>query len=213
MCAVCDVFWCCCYRRTVPHIHTQFLTFRHFTNSIIQNGYNISVDPTNCSQYYLCAGPSQSSFVYECLNGYVYNSVDKSCKRKNSNADCSTINCAANPNRYVVYPGDRAYYAFCLNNGGISNPIMFRCADPENSEFIQATRKCVFQCKTEGRVADPKNCQLYYECYRIGSTYISRSQKCITGFIFDDTKKRCVAGTCPSSTTSPASPTSSTSAS
>lgn len=74
---------------------------------------------------------------------------------------------------------------------------MFRCSDPDNFQFNQVTRQCVFQCRSEGRVADTENCQRYYECYRVGLSYVSRRQSCIAGFIYDATTKRCVAGSCP----------------
>lgn len=156
------------------------------------------IDPTNCSQYYQCTGPLGDSLLYECPSGFVYNPVDKNCKRRASAADCITVNCAANPNLYVVYPGDRGYYAFCLFTNGVNDPIMFRCDDPVNFQYNQAERRCIFQCRAEGRVPDLDNCQKYYECFRIGATYISRQQSCIRGYIYNDTVKQCVRGTCPS---------------
>lgn len=157
----------------------------------------ISTDPSNCSQYYLCNGALGQSLLYECINGFVYNPVDKSCKRRITINDCFTINCAANVNRYVAYPGDRAYYAFCLETNGVIDPLMFRCEDPENFQFNQATRRCAFQCRAEGRVADKQNCRRFYECFRVGTTYVSRTQNCIDGYIFDSTVRQCVRGTCP----------------
>lgn len=127
----------------------------------------------------------------------MYNPVEKNCKRRASAADCVTVNCAANPNLYVVYPGDRGYYAFCLFTNGVVDPIMFRCDDPVNFQYNQAERRCIFQCRAEGRVPDLDNCQKYYECFRVGATYISRQQTCIRGYIYNDTLKQCVRGTCP----------------
>lgn len=87
---------------------------------------------------------------------------------------------------------------------------MFRCDDPENFKYDSTLRQCLFQCKAEGRVADHQDCQQYYECYRVGSSmsYVSRRQKCITGFKFDETLKRCILGTCETApTTTPAATT------
>lgn len=126
----------------------------------------------------------------------MYNPPEKNCKRRVSAADCVTINCAANPNLYVVYPADRGYYAFCLTVNGVIDPIMFRCDDPVNFQYNQAQRRCIFQCRAEGRVADMEDCQKYYECFKVGATYISRQQTCIKGYIYNDTVKQCVKGAC-----------------
>lgn len=83
---------------------------------------------------------------------------------------------------------------------GVIDPLMFRCDDPENFQYNQATRQCTFQCRAEGRVPDRTNCQGYYECFRIGANYVSRLQSCITGYIYNDTVKQCVRGTCPATT-------------
>lgn len=134
--------------------------------------------------------------LYECPAGFVYNPPEKNCKRRVSASDCVTINCAANPNLYVVYPGDRGYYAFCLTVNGVIDPIMFRCDDPVNFQYNQAQRRCIFQCRAEGRVPDLEDCQKYYECFKVGATYISRQQTCIRGYIYNDTVKQCVKGSC-----------------
>lgn len=96
----------------------------------------------------------------------------------------------------MVYPGDRAYYAFCLENNGIVDAIMFRCDDPDNFQFNQVTRRCAFQCQAEGRVADKTNCRQYYECFRVGTAYVSRLQTCIDGYIYDGILRQCVRGSC-----------------
>lgn len=127
-------------------------------------------------------------------SGFTYNSLTKQCKRRVLPSDCSTVNCASNPDQYVIYPADPSYYALCLVTDGAITPIIFKCVDPE--QFVQSQRRCVFQCKKEGRVADAKDCTRYYECYRNGLSYITMHQKCLTGFKFDADANGCVQGTC-----------------
>lgn len=134
---------------------------------------------------------------YECPSGYVFSSAQNGCKRRAIPSDCSTINCASNRDKYVAYPADPSYYALCLFTDGASTPIIFRCADPINEKFIQSQRRCLFQCKAEGRTPDAKDCSKFYECYRNGLNYASVHQRCLNGFIFSNETKGCVKGTCP----------------
>lgn len=155
----------------------------------------MSVDPSNCSQYYFCEGPRGASMAYECPPRHVYKSLEKECKRQILSSDCTKINCASNTDQFVGYPPDPSYYVMCLITDGTSTPIAFKCA--LNEQFIPSERKCVFQCKKEGRAADGKDCTKYYECYRNGFSFVTMHQKCLNGFIFSSEANGCVKGTCP----------------
>ncbi|KAG4080391.1 hypothetical protein HA402_010459 [Bradysia odoriphaga] len=168
------------------------------TTGITCTGTGYFPNPLNCSQYFFCQKPQGSSMPYECPSGFAYNSQTKQCKRRILPADCSTINCASNPDRYVAYGPDPSYYALCLVTDGVIAPIMFKC--PTAEQFVQSQRRCVFQCKQEGRVVDAKDCTKYYECYRSGLNFITLHQKCLTGFIFSSEVNGCVEGTCPEGT-------------
>lgn len=134
---------------------------------------------------------------YACPSGYTYNSLKTECKRRILPSDCSTVKYASNTDQYVAYPGDPSLYALCLVTDGTLTPIVFRCADPLNEQFIQAQGRCVFQCKKEGRVPDGKDCSRYFECFRYGLNYVSLHQKCLNGFIFNVEVNGCVRGKCP----------------
>lgn len=153
------------------------------------------LDPVNCSQYYVCAGASGLSQLYECPVGFVYNSKTHFCTSQTS--ACSAINCTSNANRYVAFATDRDYYAFCLNNAGVSAPIMFKCPNA-NFKFNQSSQRCEFECPYPGRFSDPSNCRSYYECYLnvANLTYIVLRDSCLSGYYFNQWSMDCRAGSC-----------------
>lgn len=154
------------------------------------------LDPLNCSQYFFCAKLQGASMAYECPNGFVYNSLARECRRRIIPSDCRIVsNCAANPGKYVPYPGDASYYAWCLIDVGSISTLVFKC--PDSEQFVQSKQQCEFQCKKEGRVADAKDCARYYECFPNGLTFITYHQKCLTGFKFSSEENGCIEGTCP----------------
>lgn len=143
--------------------------------------------------------------------GFVWNSLANKCSRRILPSDCRTVNCASNPDQYVGYPADPSLYVLCLVSDG--SPITFRLADvriylhrfdkfesflrcADSEQFIPSQRRCVFQCKNEGRFADSKDCSKYYECYRNGLSFSTMHRSCLTGSIFDSEENDCVEGTC-----------------
>lgn len=159
-------------------------------------------DPVDCTQYYFCSGPSGNSRVYQCPSGFAYNPLTRMCRSTSgSSENCAQINCTAeNENRYKAYPGDRGYYAFCLEDIGVSAPIMFKCPDPVNFKFNETSQRCEFECRYEGRVPDYTNCQAYYECLlETSSSFIWQRQACIVGYIFNQYLEQCVPGNCSAS--------------
>ncbi|KAJ6645644.1 hypothetical protein Bhyg_00851 [Pseudolycoriella hygida] len=145
-------------------------------------------NPLNCSQYVFCEKAEGNLVVYECPNGFVYNSLTKGCKRKVLPADCGTINCASTPNQFAAYPPDASFYALCE---GSTKPTVFKC--PDSELFVPSLRRCVFQCKKEGRFVDGRDCSKYYECYRNGLSYILLHQTCLSKFIFNAETNGCEA--------------------
>lgn len=155
------------------------------------------VDPTDCSQYYYCEDASLSSKVYQCPPGYSYNSVTTLCRR----SGCQTINCTENADHYVALPDNNIYFAYCLDDLGVSLPIMFRCPNDylNHTFFDENTQSCEFQCPYEGRFVDFRDPTAYYECLRdvVASTdlitvYIVVShQQCLEGLIFDGYRSTC----------------------
>lgn len=158
------------------------------------NKNSFHLDPLNCSQYYFCEGPQGASMAYGCPTGFTYNSQARQCKRRILPSDCSTINCASNPDRFVGYPADPTFYALCLVTDSVITPIMFKCLEPE--QFVSAERRCAFRCKNEGREVDVRDCNKYYECFRVGLSFITVPQKCLDGFKFDVEENGCVKGNC-----------------
>ena len=156
----------------------------YFLNNAI---FLCKIDPENCSQYFICDAAAGRSRVYECPKYYVYNAITQACKLKFWLTDCVQINCTYNKNKYVVYTGDRSYYAYCMG----TEPLMFRCADPDNFVFNPVSEACEFVCKVDGRVADIQDEMMYYECYRVGFALVSRHMQCPIGFVFNNTTKLC----------------------
>lgn len=153
-------------------------------------------DPTNCSQYYICAGAGGDVQTYQCPSGYVYNPTTNLCKRRLWITDCPNINCANNKNRNIPYPGNPGYYVYCMYIDNALTPLVFQCSDPVNLAFNQNTQTCEINCKTEGRFANSGDCTSYYECYYSGFRLVGREQTCLYGFIYNATTNRCQVGTC-----------------
>lgn len=156
------------------------------------------IDPTDCTQYYFCEDASLSSKVYQCPPDYVYNSVTTLCRR--NRGGCQTIDCSANADHYVALPENNIYFAYCLNNMGVSLPIMFRCPNDylNHTFFDEETQRCEFQCPYEGRYIDFRDRTSFYECLwdedeTTGqlTQLIARHQQCLSGLIFDGYRNAC----------------------
>lgn len=135
--------------------------------------------------------------MYQCPAGYVYNPTTNLCKRKIWLSDCPKINCAANKNNMIVYPGSPGYYIYCMYVNQVLTPIISKCLDPVNLAYNIKTSQCEIACKTEGRFADAELCSNYYECYYSGFKLVGRQQSCLSGFIYNATNHVCQLGTCP----------------
>lgn len=156
------------------------------------------IDPTDCSQYYYCEDASLSSRVYQCPNGYSYNTLTTLCRR----GGCQTVNCTAKSDQYVALPDNNIYYAYCLNTLGVSAPIMFRCPNDylNHTVFDQNTQRCEFECPYSGRFVDFRDPTGYYECIReeeltsefLVTVFVAiRHQQCLDGLIFDGYRGSC----------------------
>lgn len=115
----------------------------------------------------------------------MFNSQLNVCQK--GSQPCSKIDCskatAAKP--YVVYASNKAYYAYCSNNGGVMQPIMFKCALDLYQVFDLTVNDCIYNCKAKGNFQDPENCNQYYYCSGVSAK--PTLLKCPTNYVFNGT--------------------------
>lgn len=147
-------------------------------------------DPTDCTQYYFCAGDGGDSLVYQCPAKFVYNSASTLCRRRTAD-NCAQVDCTNHENEYAQYPGNRQLYAFC--QGSVLAPTMMRCPS-SNHMFSELEQQCAFECPDEGRFEDVTNPEAYYECLPLDEPEIGWSYehlKCLSGFTFNKRTQQC----------------------
>lgn len=144
-------------------------------------------DPSDCTKYYMCPGPMKSAVALQCDQSkkFVFSMDRKLCVPKTSNALCQTINCEKNTNKFISYPKNPGYYAFCG-----PSIVMFKCLDDENQVFNATSNECEYNCKQAGYFIDRTSCEDYYICQRIGGKWTASKESCPTGYKFDG--KGCV---------------------
>lgn len=108
--------------------------------------------------------------------------------------DCRQIVCPLDGiDQYVAYPGNPGLYALCASG----KPIMFRCDDPANFQFNAIHGRCELKCQRPGRVADPGDCNAYYECsLSQWPQFQSAHWTCVQGYGYSVTAQKCVRGVC-----------------
>lgn len=149
----------------------------------------------DCTRYYLCSQSGSKIQANTCANGFVYNSMAQQCKKKVWSSDCIVINCTPYKNKYVVYTGDKSFYAFCAFTNNIYTPTMYKCPNV-GEEFNQNIQQCQRKCTKAGRQSDPTDCQRYYECLRVGTSFISQRKTCANGYKYNAAVNNCVLGKC-----------------
>jgi len=139
-------------------------------------------EPSDCTRYRVCdAGESK---LLQCPSGFVFNSQLNVCQK--GTTPCSKIDCSkATPAKpYIVYASNSAYYAYCLNNAGNIQTIMFKCGDGEI--FDTTSNTCRFNCKAKGYFQNLSDCSQYYYC-SAATAKPSEVLVCPTNYVFDGT--------------------------
>ncbi|EAT35177.1 AAEL012649-PA [Aedes aegypti] len=144
-------------------------------------------DPNNCHYYYLC-DLDLKAFKYDCMPGYVYDMVSRSCKRQIFSQECKKLDCSKSNGVWVYYDNNKQYYGYCYQTeAGVEEVALFKCSD--GSEFDG--QKCQFKCRSEGKFADSQDRSRYFECYYVGFVLQSRTKVCAKGMVFDGSAQIC----------------------
>lgn len=170
-----------------------------FSRWNIESNHCVSLDPKNCSKYYICHYDDQGWLVpisYSCPNrNYIFNYAgNRECTAYNNPpaSVCTTINCTIYKGAAQVYPRNTQFYYFCLpiNDAGDIEPVVFRCEDG----WTFNGQQCVFNCPREGNFPMAWNKTAYYSCLQQSSPrgYIIRD--CPEGFIFNTRLGHCQTG-------------------
>jgi len=138
-------------------------------------------EPSDCTRYRVCE--KGESKLYQCPVGFVFNSKMNLCQL--GKTPCTIVDCSkATPAKpYIVYASDPAYYAYCLNNGGYIQTIMFKCPFEEFEVFDTTNYSCKYNCKARGYFQNPANCTQYFYCN--GNAAVPTPLECSTDYVFD----------------------------
>ncbi|XP_053659194.1 uncharacterized protein LOC128708258 [Anopheles marshallii] len=149
-------------------------------------------DPNNCNYYHVCLAISESSSVYRCPPGYVFDVVTSSCIRQLSAANCVTVTCPVGAPRYVLYGTSRVYYAVC--NGASLPTQVLRCPNGALFTFFTSSTifgECVYTCSGQGNYANSNNPGSYFQCYISNGRLVYNELDCPSGTIFNQTLRYC----------------------
>lgn len=153
---------------------------------------SFSVDPNNCQNYHVCLAASESSTVYTCPPGYVFNIVTTSCIRQISAANCVTVSCPVAVPSYVLYGTSRVYYVVC---DGVNLPTeVLRCPNGALFTFFSSSTRfgeCVYTCSGQGNYPNSNNPSSYYQCYISNGRLVYNELDCPSGTIFNQTLRYC----------------------
>ncbi|EAU77177.1 uncharacterized protein LOC120902773 [Anopheles arabiensis] len=149
-------------------------------------------DPNNCQNYHVCLAASESSTVYTCPPGYVFNIVTTSCIRQISAANCVTVSCPVAVPSYVLYGTSRVYYVVC---DGVNLPTeVLRCPNGALFTFFSSSTRfgeCVYTCSGQGNYPNSNNPSSYYQCYISNGRLVYNELDCPSGTIFNQTLRYC----------------------
>lgn len=143
-------------------------------------------DPSDCTSYRYCSAQNVESVLYRCLDGYVFQSSTKMCRRKDLPLFCETLDCSRTSNNWVLFKPNPAYYAFCLNSTGISQVYLFKCPDEENTIYDLSIGNCVYNCQREGNFVDRTNCNGYVICSRRTGVWQALKGQCPKSYWFNN---------------------------
>uniref|UniRef100_A0A1S4H3S2 Chitin-binding type-2 domain-containing protein n=2 Tax=Anopheles gambiae TaxID=7165 RepID=A0A1S4H3S2_ANOGA len=148
-------------------------------------------DPTNCRIYHGCSSVGQTSSIYTCPTGYVFNAVLELCALENVFSRCVTLQCSGNFVGHVRYGQSLRFYGLCDGTG--QAPIMYKCPNRANFAFIAGSTfgECSYLCPAQGNYPNSNDPATYFQCFwanrrlrynlvhcPVGLTFNSRLQYC-----------------------------------
>ncbi|KAL1115858.1 hypothetical protein AAG570_006147 [Ranatra chinensis] len=146
---------------------------------------------TSCNAFYICK--KYKPRLYECQDKSVYDPGVKTCVKQSISKPCHKFNCYNKHLKYASYPGDRAFYALCVNG----RPVAIGLCQKKNTGLDDSSQKCDVYCKKEGNIEVEGECRSYYECLsRMWSTYKITKRSCPPGTHFDGSSGACEPGIC-----------------
>lgn len=83
-------------------------------------------DPKVCTTFYYCSAAAATAQTWVCPENYVYDSLNKNCKRMVSDADCVTMQCVTE-NTFIVNSRNANVIAFC-DKDLLAN--LYKCPEP-----------------------------------------------------------------------------------
>ncbi|XP_053674794.1 uncharacterized protein LOC128725096 [Anopheles nili] len=149
-------------------------------------------DAGNCQIYHGCIRVGQSSSIYTCPAGYVFNAALELCAIQNVFSKCVTMQCATNYVGHVRYGLTQKFYGFC--DGTSTQPLVFRCPNRASFAFIDGSAfgECIYLCPGQGNYANSNNPATYFQCFWANRRLRYNLVNCPTGLVFNTLLRYCV---------------------
>lgn len=143
----------------------------------------------NCSRYFHCEDNTVSS--HECEFGTIFNYKSGRCE---DDAPCSTYtHLTGCQTKVLAAHHNPNWFVFCAI---WPNPILAQCPAKSYS-FSEETGNCEYRCGRNnmwrnGKYADELDSAVYHNCYKKGSKWITKTERCREGSVFREALQICV---------------------
>ena len=133
-----------------------------------ENPNEFSIDKYDTHSFFFCKNEDDDPTVYRCPEDMEFDEENHQCENVDGLPPCQKIGVFANPADCSIY-----YTCIMSTEGWVHKK--FSCVNDTHSDlmFNEQSGRCEdpctwatgsFQCPSEGRFADPMNCNQYYEC-------------------------------------------------
>ncbi|XP_058128576.1 uncharacterized protein LOC131292850 [Anopheles ziemanni] len=148
-------------------------------------------DASNCHIYHICANVGDTSSVYACPVGYVFNEAVQLCAKENVFSRCITLQCSANFVGNVRYGLSKRYFGFCAGSG--QKPIVFQCPIGATFNFITGSTfgECVYRCPRPGNFPNSNDPATYFQCFWFNRRLLFNLVRCVGGKNYNPTLGYC----------------------
>ncbi|XP_049297228.1 uncharacterized protein LOC125771067 [Anopheles funestus] len=176
-----------CSNVPIPNVCTDDTQNTPVTCSAV----GIFPDAGNCRIYHGCTNIGQSSSIYRCPTGYVFNPAFELCALENVFSRCIKMQCTANFIGHVRYGQSQRFYGLCDGTG--QAPIVYRCPNRANFAFIAGSTfgECGYLCPGQGNYPNSNDPAAYFQCFWANRQLRYNLVLCPAGLTFNSRLRYC----------------------